>query len=241
MIRARPKDSPGGVVGVTGMWEPDGAGGASRGRNGTGPGLRRRDRRPAVRPESGSDREGVWARHDRRHAGAGPGESTQGWAAERGVSQGSDRGDSAARCVGRRDHFQLCDQSLGRQGSRAGRSVPGAQAGRPLRGVGRGRAWFSAQRNPAQHGAVDWLRSRGAGGPGIRSKAHRSRFRRRRGRGDPDLQGRGCPGFLAGAGLDADQIAPQIEGRFMGAFIRATKPAAIETACCGSECCGGHA
>jgi SAM-dependent methyltransferase len=35
--------------------------------------------------------------------------------------------------------------------------------------------------------------------------------------------------FLAGAGLDADLIAPQIEGRFMGAFIRATKPVAIET------------
>jgi SAM-dependent methyltransferase len=47
--------------------------------------------------------------------------------------------------------------------------------------------------------------------------------------------------FLGGAGLDADLIAPQIEGRFMGAFIRATKPVAIETACCGSECCGGHA
>ncbi|HSR91010.1 MAG TPA: arsenite methyltransferase [Gemmatimonadales bacterium] len=47
--------------------------------------------------------------------------------------------------------------------------------------------------------------------------------------------------FLAGSGLDAELIAPQIEGRFMGAFIRATKPVLIETTCCGSECCGGHA
>jgi len=47
--------------------------------------------------------------------------------------------------------------------------------------------------------------------------------------------------FLAGSGVDAELIAPQIEGRFMGAFIRATKPVAIESACCGSECCGGHA
>jgi SAM-dependent methyltransferase len=46
--------------------------------------------------------------------------------------------------------------------------------------------------------------------------------------------------FLDGAGLDADQIGPQIDGRFMGAFLRATKPAPVE-ACCGSDCCGGHA
>ena len=31
--------------------------------------------------------------------------------------------------------------------------------------------------------------------------------------------------FLANAGLDADELAPQIEGRFMSAFVRATKPA----------------
>ncbi len=30
--------------------------------------------------------------------------------------------------------------------------------------------------------------------------------------------------FLAGAGLDADAIAPQVEGKFMSAFIRARKP-----------------
>src|SRR6187399_2500803 len=47
--------------------------------------------------------------------------------------------------------------------------------------------------------------------------------------------------FLEGAGLDAEVIGPQIEGRFMGAFIRASKPVMAELACCGSECCGGHA
>jgi SAM-dependent methyltransferase len=47
--------------------------------------------------------------------------------------------------------------------------------------------------------------------------------------------------FLKGAGLDAEVIGPQIEGRFMGAFIRASKPVMAELACCGSECCGGHA
>jgi SAM-dependent methyltransferase len=42
--------------------------------------------------------------------------------------------------------------------------------------------------------------------------------------------------FLQGAGLDPDTIAPQIEGRFMGAFVRATKPAAA-VACCAPGCC----
>ncbi|MEX2220958.1 MAG: arsenite methyltransferase [Candidatus Rokuibacteriota bacterium] len=32
--------------------------------------------------------------------------------------------------------------------------------------------------------------------------------------------------FLAGAGVDADAIAPQVDGKFMSAFVRARKPAA---------------
>ena len=39
--------------------------------------------------------------------------------------------------------------------------------------------------------------------------------------------------FLSGTGLDAT-VAGDIDGRFMGAFVRATKPAA----CCGPSCCG---
>ena len=35
--------------------------------------------------------------------------------------------------------------------------------------------------------------------------------------------------FLAGAGLDADTIAPQVNGKFMSAFIRATKPGVPRT------------
>jgi hypothetical protein len=31
--------------------------------------------------------------------------------------------------------------------------------------------------------------------------------------------------FLAAAGIDADAMAPQVEGKFMSAFVRATKPA----------------
>ena len=41
--------------------------------------------------------------------------------------------------------------------------------------------------------------------------------------------------FLTDSGLDVDALAPQVEGRFASAFIRARKPAA--TACCGPQCC----
>jgi ubiquinone/menaquinone biosynthesis C-methylase UbiE len=44
--------------------------------------------------------------------------------------------------------------------------------------------------------------------------------------------------FLATEGIDADAIAPEVDGKFMSAFIRATKPAAqTKTACCGPTCC----
>jgi arsenite methyltransferase len=39
--------------------------------------------------------------------------------------------------------------------------------------------------------------------------------------------------FLTGEGIDVGAIAPAVEGRFMSAFIRATKP----NGCCGPECC----
>jgi arsenite methyltransferase len=45
--------------------------------------------------------------------------------------------------------------------------------------------------------------------------------------------------FLAGAGLDTEVLAREVGGRVMGAFIRATRPAAAapSRACCGPECC----
>ncbi len=43
--------------------------------------------------------------------------------------------------------------------------------------------------------------------------------------------------FLSDAGLDADALAAELDGKVMGAFIRATKP---EAGCgCGPSCCGG--
>jgi arsenite methyltransferase len=51
--------------------------------------------------------------------------------------------------------------------------------------------------------------------------------------------------FLADAGLDAEQVAREVEGKIASAFVRATKPVAVDTtvgaagakSCCGPECC----
>jgi hypothetical protein len=52
--------------------------------------------------------------------------------------------------------------------------------------------------------------------------------------------------FLAGTGLDVEAMAPQIEGKFISAFVRGTKPGAAKAArslsvakedCCGPDCC----
>jgi arsenite methyltransferase len=45
--------------------------------------------------------------------------------------------------------------------------------------------------------------------------------------------------FLSGSGLEANEFASQIDGKFMSAFVRATKPAvgAAEKTCCGPDCC----
>jgi arsenite methyltransferase len=42
--------------------------------------------------------------------------------------------------------------------------------------------------------------------------------------------------FLSGQGLDVDAIAPQVDGKFLSAFIRAVKPTNVKS-CCGPECC----
>ena len=43
--------------------------------------------------------------------------------------------------------------------------------------------------------------------------------------------------FLAAAGLDPETVGPQIDGKFISAFVRAVKPVNA-AACCGSGCCG---
>jgi arsenite methyltransferase len=42
--------------------------------------------------------------------------------------------------------------------------------------------------------------------------------------------------FLSGQGVDVDRLAPKVNGKFLSAFIRATKPAA-KNSCCSPTCC----
>jgi ubiquinone/menaquinone biosynthesis C-methylase UbiE len=42
--------------------------------------------------------------------------------------------------------------------------------------------------------------------------------------------------LLSAEGIDVDAIAPQVEGKFMSAFVRAVKPAE-KTSCCAPTCC----
>jgi arsenite methyltransferase len=44
--------------------------------------------------------------------------------------------------------------------------------------------------------------------------------------------------FLTGEGIDVDAIAPEVQDKFMSAFIRAIKPASTEKGCCAPACCG---
>ncbi len=45
--------------------------------------------------------------------------------------------------------------------------------------------------------------------------------------------------FLSERGLDVDALAPQVDGKFLSAFVRAAKPRATKPAesCCGPTCC----
>ena len=43
--------------------------------------------------------------------------------------------------------------------------------------------------------------------------------------------------FLSAAGIDADAMAAQVDGKFMSAFVRAIKPASESKSCCGPTCC----
>ena len=44
--------------------------------------------------------------------------------------------------------------------------------------------------------------------------------------------------FLTGQGIDLDALAPQLDGRFMSAFVRAVKPRLEPPAGCAPTCCG---
>ena len=43
--------------------------------------------------------------------------------------------------------------------------------------------------------------------------------------------------FLATEGIDAEAIAPEVDGKIMSAFVRAVKPQPAAKTCCGPACC----
>lgn len=44
--------------------------------------------------------------------------------------------------------------------------------------------------------------------------------------------------FLSAAGIDVEAIAPEVDGKFMSAFVRAVKPLGLKVEpCCGPTCC----
>ncbi len=46
--------------------------------------------------------------------------------------------------------------------------------------------------------------------------------------------------LLESAGVEGERIAAELDGKVMGAFIRATKASVPASACCGPDCCGGE-
>jgi arsenite methyltransferase len=43
--------------------------------------------------------------------------------------------------------------------------------------------------------------------------------------------------FLSGQGIDVGTLAPQVDGKFLSAFLRAVKPSDVQKASCGPTCC----
>ena len=201
------------------------------GRDRARPRVGRRHRRAALGATRRPDRQGVRARHDRRDAGAGAREPAQGRRDQRRVPEGRDRSDSAARQLRRRHHLELRDQPVGRQGRGAARGVPRAEARRPIRRVGRrGPRRRAGGRSAASMelwvgcvaGALDddeyraKLAAAGFDDVDVEPLARLQRRRR------TDVPGR--------AGSTSTRIAPQVDGKFASAFIRARKPAAAPAA-----------
>ena len=126
--------------------------------------------------------------------------------------------------LGRRHHLELRHQPVERQGRGAARGVPRAEARRPLRRLRRRRPRRRAGRHPPQHGAVGRLHRRRARGEGVRGEAARrpASPTSRSSRGASTTSTTRARSSTEG-GVDVDALAPQVEGKFASAFIRATQ------------------
>ena len=222
---------------VARLRQPDRAGRAAAGRDGARPRLGRRHRRAALGRRVGptgkaygldmTDEMLALARENQRSAGVD----------ERRVPEGRDRAHPAARQLGGRDHLELRHQSLGGQGPRARRGVPRAEAGRALRGIGRRRARRACPRRSAAAWSCGSAASRARWrSPSIATSCRLPGSRRSSVEPTRIYRAADARQFLTEAGLAADDLAPEIDGRFMSAFIRARKPLRA-AACCGPSCC----
>ena len=179
---------------VARLRQSHGAGVPGAGRDGARPRLGRRHRRPPLGAPRRPDRQGLRSRHDRRHAGAGAREPAQGRASR---TSSSSKGEIEAiplpGRLGRRDHLQLRDQSLGRQGAVL------AEAFRVLRPGGRfavSDVVVRGEMPEAVRRSVELWIGCVAGalrGGGVRATARRGGFRGDRDRADADLSRRGRP------------------------------------------------
>ena len=171
--------------------------------------------------------QGLRPRHDGRHARPRAGEPAR-WPASTNVEFLKGELESIPLPDGdrRRHHLELRREPLGRQGPRARRGVPRPQAGRPLRGVGRRRARRGAGRR-ARKNVELWI---GCLAGALEEKEFEAKLTRAGFTGVEIVPTRiytidDARDFLSAAGIDADAMAPQVDGKFMSAFVRATKPA----------------
>ena len=141
--------------------------------------------------------------------------------------QGRDRKHSASRQLRRRHHLELRHQSLGRQGQGPEGSVPRAEARWPVRRLGRCHARRDAAGDSRAGASLGRLHRRCS-----RRERTTAQSLRLPALTNVDLEPtriyrhEDARTFLSGQGIDVDAIAPQVDGKFMSAFVRATKPAA---------------
>ena len=88
--------------------------------------------------------------------------------------------------------------------------------------------------DPQEHGAVGRLHRRRAVGSRVPEQARRGGLREHRHRSRrASTASTTRATFLAAEGFDGDAIAPEVDGKFMSAFVRAEKP----RSCCAPGCC----
>jgi Bacterial regulatory protein, arsR family len=87
--------------------------------------------------------------------------------------------------------------------------------------------------NPQQHGIVGGMRGGSTAGFRISGQACKIRICRIEIEPTRVYDIYEARAFLSGKGIEVDAIAPQVEGKFMSTFIRATGP----DRCCAPRCC----